>query len=174
MPFWNARRSTGRALADGTAARDIEPHLEPIQLFTAEARISGWMIAVEERILDFLSEHPVLRVCVDARADVWESVERGELLVVAPPPRTGPNPRRVHRQKRRVRATIGPYVVVGVYHVPPGATPEAFIQRARPAFIALTDAILSAGDERDGGEWFDVVIVNAGRIHDLTTLISLA
>ena len=173
MPFWNARRSATRNVVDGSAARDIQPHLEPIQLFTADGRVSGWMIALEERILDYLSAHAVLRVCVDPAADLWESVVRDELLVVAPPPLPQPNPRRIHRQKRRMRVAVGPYVVVGVFHGPPGASPEAYIQRARPSFIALTDAIVSAG-EQDGGELFDVVIVNAGRIHDLETLFSPA
>jgi hypothetical protein len=174
MAFWNARRSSAPTAVDGSAALGVQPRLEPIQLLTADRRISGWTIALEQRVLDFLSEHPVLRVCVDPQADVWESVARSELLVVAPPPRPQANPRRIHRQKRRVRVVVGPYVVSGAFHVPPGASPDAYLDRTRPPFIALTDAVVGSRDERAGGEWFEVVIVNATSVDELTPLLSLA
>jgi hypothetical protein len=132
------------------------------------------MIAVEERILDFLTAHPVLRVCTDPAADQWESFARSDLLMVAPPPLPNARPRQIHRQKRRVQVLIGSYVITGVIHVPPGSPPEAYLQRARPPFVALTDALVAPDTDPDRGELREVVIVNAAMITELKTLISLA
>jgi hypothetical protein len=171
MAFWNARRGTSETVSAGSAALASEPHLEAIEVFMEDGRTGGWMVAIEERILDFLIAHPLLRICVDPRADMWQSVSRDDILLVAPPPLPSSNPRRIHRQKRRVRAVVGPYSVVGVYHVPPGALPDAYIQRARPPFIALTDAVVTTHDEA-AGELYEVVIVNAQRLEGLTALLS--
>ena len=174
MPFWKVGRASQAGSIDGSAARAIEPHLEPIQLFTREARISGWIVALDERVTDILNQRETLRVCVDATADSWADVEREELFLVAPPPRGGPNPRRIHRHKRRIRILLGPYTVEGVAHLPPGMPLDPFLLRTRQRFVAVTDAIVTGEDERDGGENHPVVILNVNNMQELHVLLTLA
>lgn len=174
MPFWKVGRAAGSATVEGTAARAIEPRLEPIQLFTADRVVAGWIVAIDKRVTDLLNGRDTLRVCVDPAADTWADVERESLLLVAPPPRSGPNPRRIHRHKRRVRAVVGPYAVEGVAHLPPGMPLDPYLLRTRQPFVALTEAIVTRDDERDGGDLHSVVIVNVHNLEELHTLLTLA
>jgi hypothetical protein len=174
MAFWSIKRGTESKGVDGSAARSLEPHLEPIQLFTSDRRIAGWMIAIEDRVTDYLNSHPVLRVCVDPASDAWESVGRDELLVVAPPPLGAPSARRVHRLKRRVRFDLGPYAVEGLAHLPPGTALGPYLQRSRQPFLALTDAVVIQGDDRNSGEWFGTVIANVEGARASSSMIDLA
>ena len=174
MPFWKVGRASQAENFEGSAARAIEPHLEPIQLFTQEGRVAGWIVALDERVTDVLNRRETLRICVDPSADAWADVDRDELLLVAPPPRTGPNPRRIHRHKRRVRILLGRYTVEGVAHLPPGMPLDPFLLRTRQRFVAVTDAIVTGEDERDGGEMHPVVILNVHNMQELHALLTLA
>lgn len=174
MPFWKVGRATQAANIEGSAARSIEPHLEPIQLFTHDGRVTGWIVALDERVTDVLNRRETLRICVDASEDAWADVDRDELLLVAPPLRTGPNPRRIHRHKRRVRILLGRYTVEGVAHLPPGMPLDPFLLRTRQHFVAVTDAIVTDADERDGGETHPVVILNVHNMQELHALLTLA
>ena len=66
MTFWNWRRGTSTGVASGTAAAvAYMPELAPIELYTAETRIVGW---IEE------NKHPYFFVLnfesADANADI--------------------------------------------------------------------------------------------------------
>jgi hypothetical protein len=174
MPFWKVSRGSQPSLVDGSAARAPDPRLEPIQLFTTDGRLSGWIVALEERVTDVLNSREILRVCVDPITDTWADIEQEALLLVAPPPRGGANPRKIHRHKRRVRALVGRYTVEGVAHLPPGMPLDPYLLRTRQPFVALTDVILSDGDEREGGETHPVAIINVNNLEELHALLTIA
>lgn len=173
MPFWTIRRGTQTNTTDGSAARAIAPRLEPIQLFTAAARVEGWLVATEERVTDLLNQRASLRVCTDPATDTWESVDRGDLLVVAPPPLAAPTGRAIHRHKRRVMALVGPYVVEGIVHLPPGMPLDPYLLRTRQHFMPMTHAVV--GDpSRETGTTYPVVLVNVWNVSELRLLVTLA
>ncbi len=62
------RRATGAEITDGSTARDLAPHLEPISISTARGSFDGWIVAAERRVTDLLNDDPHLRVCLDAAA----------------------------------------------------------------------------------------------------------
>lgn len=174
MPFWNVRRGTASELSEGSAARDITPVLQPIQVFTAEHRVEGWIIASQERVTDLLNERDVMRICVDADSDRWETINRDQVLLVAPPERRTNPQRRVHRQKRRLMALVGSYVVSGVAHLQPGAGLDPYLLRTRQHFLPMTDAIVTHRTDPSVEHEFPVVIVNVGNLTELRALLAPA
>ncbi|MFN2418683.1 MAG: hypothetical protein ABR593_07120 [Candidatus Limnocylindria bacterium] len=175
MAFWTVRRGLSADLTDGSAAKALQPRLESIQLFTTERRIEGWVVALEERVTDVLNRRQSLRLCTEPGADVWEEVDRDDLLLVAPPPMPGKNMRAIHRSKRRVLVLVGPYAVEGIVHLPPGMPLDPYLLRTRQRFMAMTNVVMGvAGDDRDPGETLPVAIVNVHNVHELRALITLA
>ncbi len=173
MPFWNVRRGSQPALTEGSTAKALQPHLERIQLFTTHERVDGWMVAQGERITDLLNQRPALRVCIDPTADAWVDIARDDLLIVAPPP-LPPSPRRIHRQKHRVLASLGPYTVEGIAYLAPGAPLDPYLLRTRQRFMAMTNAIISTADDPDIGEPVSVAIVNVNNVDELRALLTIA
>ena len=139
MPFWN-RRVTGSQVTEGSAARDLAPHLERISVFTTQGSFDGWIVAGERRVTDMLNDHAHLRVCLDARADQWQMIDRDDILFVAPPPRATDPQRRISRRRNRLVALVGSYVVTGTAHIQPGATLDPYTLRRHVRFLPLTDA----------------------------------
>ena len=62
MTFWNWRRATGAAATSGTAAMAIATDLAPIELYTADTRIVGWVAANGRRVTDLLNQEGDLRL----------------------------------------------------------------------------------------------------------------
>ena len=62
MTFWNWRRGTALATSSGTAAVAIAPDLAPIELYTADTRIVGWVAPNGRRVTDLLNEADELRL----------------------------------------------------------------------------------------------------------------
>jgi hypothetical protein len=174
MPFWKVQRGTSATLTEGAAARAPEVHLEGVQLFTADGRSEGWIVAVEQRMSDVLNERPTLRVCTDPVADSWATYPRDELLVVGPPATVKPNPRRIHRRHHRALARVGPYTVEGIAHLPPGAPLDAYVLRKRQHFMAMTDAVVAWAGEPDSAQELPVVLVNLHAVDELRGLLTLA
>ena len=68
MTFWNWRRGTSAGVASGAAAAvAYMPELAPIELYTAETRIVGWIEANGLRVTDLLNAHDELRLWRPAR-----------------------------------------------------------------------------------------------------------
>lgn len=174
MPFWNTRRATSAGLTAGSTAHAVDVHLEGIQLFTATGRIQGWIVAVEERMSDVLNERNTLRICVDPALDSWETYRRDELLAVGPPPTINASPRRIHRRRHRVLARLGPYMIEGIAHLPPGTPLEAHLRRNRQHFMPMTDAVITSTDDEEPEQALPVVLVNLGVVDELKGLLTLA
>lgn len=173
MPFWKVSRATGSHLTEGSAARDAAPHLEPISVFTGRGSFEGWIVAAEKRVTDMLNEHQHLRVCLDAATDVWEAIDRNEILFVAPPERTTDPQRRIHRRKNRLVALVGPYVVTGTAYLSPGTDLDPFLLRRQVRFLPMTDAWVTHRTDPTVGLSRPVVIVNTANLVELRTAMAL-
>ena len=68
MTFWNWRRGNG-AVTSGSAAMAMAPDLAPIELYTAESRIVGWIAANGRRVTDLLNDQDELRIAPEPRPD---------------------------------------------------------------------------------------------------------
>ena len=167
MPFWRVRRATGGHITDGSAARDLAPHLEPISVFTARGSFDGWIVAAEQRVTDMLNEHPHLRVCIDAAADQWEMIDRDDIVFVAPPSRATDPQRRVSRRRNRLIALVGPYVVTGTAHFLPGTTLDPYTLRRQIRFLPLTDAWVTHRLDPSVDMGRPVLIVNTRNLIEL-------
>ena len=174
MPFWRVGRATGGQITDGSAARELAPHLEPISVFTARGNFDGWIVAAEQRVTDLLNDHPHLRVCLDAAADRWEDIDRDEILFVAPPERAADPQRRIHRRKNRLVAMVGPYVVTGTAHLQPGTTLSPYLLRSQVRFLPLTDAWVTHGTDQGVELGRPVVIANTAHLLELRPAMALA
>lgn len=62
MTFWNWRRGTGAATNAGSAAVALTTELAPIELYTADSRIVGWIAASGRRVTDLLNQEGELRL----------------------------------------------------------------------------------------------------------------
>ncbi len=62
VTFWNWRRGTGATSTSGTSAVALAADLAPIELYTADARIVGWIAANGRRVTDLLNEDAELRL----------------------------------------------------------------------------------------------------------------
>jgi hypothetical protein len=174
MPFWNIRRGVANAQFEGSAAREITPVLEPIQVFTAQRHIEGWIVAAQERVTDLLNQREVIRLCVQPDTDEWATIDRDDILLVAPPGRTTNPQRRVHRQKRRLMALVGSYVVTGVAHLQPGAGLDPYLLRTRQHFLPMTNAVVTHRTDPSVEHQLPVVIVNVGNLTELRALLAPA
>lgn len=173
MPFWKVQRSTGANVTDGSAARDPTPSIEPIQVFTSERYLGGWVVATQERMTDVLNARESLRICVDATADVWETIDRDDILLVAPPERSTDPQRRIHRRKDRIVAQLGPYLVTGTVHLQPGISLDPYLLRTRQHFLPMTDAILRSRIDPTWEQQLPVVIVNVQHMMELRSQLSV-
>jgi hypothetical protein len=173
MPFWKVSRATGSQLTEGSAARDLEPHLEPISVFTARGSFDGWIVAAEKRMTDLLNEHPNLRVCLDAATDHWETVDRDDILFVAPPERATDPQRRISRRRNRIVALVESFVVTGTAHVQPGATLDPYLLRRQVRFLPLTDAWVTHRTDPEVAFSRPVLIVNTMNLVELRSAMTV-
>jgi hypothetical protein len=163
LPGWFRRRPSG------SSEPDVAPP-PPQVLATVEIYDAGGSHGMEidtggARITDLLNASecgPPSRPADDEKANAvqgWLPLDLDAVLLLIPPPRTTDPQRRLHRPRQAVRVQVGPYVVIGGAHVPPGTQATAFILRHRQHFVALTDASISNGS---GDTEFDapVVLVN--------------
>jgi hypothetical protein len=173
MPFWNVRRSSGASATEGSAARDLTPVIEPVQVFTTDRCLGGWVVATQERMTDVLNARESIRLCVDATNDLWETIDRDDILFVAPPERPSDPRRRIHRRKNRIVAQIGPYLVAATLHLQPGAQLDTYLLRTRQHFLPMTNAVLTSRVDPTLEHQLPVMIVNVRHMMELRTQLSV-
>jgi hypothetical protein len=173
MPFWNVRRSRGASATEGSAARDLTPVIEPVQVFTTDRCLGGWVVATQERMTDVLNARESIRLCVDATDDLWETIDRDDILLVAPPERSSDPRRRIHRRKNRIAAQLGPYLVTGTLHLTPGTQLDTYLLRTRQQFLPLTNAVVSSRVDPTFEQQLPVVIVSVRHMMELRTQLSV-
>ena len=194
MSFWNWRRGPGPSATQGSAAVALSAssELAPIELYTADARIVGWLAPNGRRVTDLLSTQDELRLWrpspgpLDDRSEPlagvpadpaahgeWESLATERVILAMPPEWRASRQLRLHRRLRRAAVVAGPFNVTGNVHLAPGVEIGLHVVRTQ-RFIPLTDAyILHAGDP-PFEHVVSVAIVNSAHVAQIVPLVTLA
>ncbi len=141
MTFWNWRRGTGAAATSGSSAIALATDLAPVELYTADARIVGWIAANGQRVTDLLNGQDELHLWhpspgpidgavaagepsavgdPDAGNGEWQALATDRIILAMPPEWRASRQLRLHRRLRRVALSAGPFSVTGNLHLPPG------------------------------------------------------
>jgi hypothetical protein len=195
VTFWNWRRGTGATTAtSGSSAVAVAGDLAPVELYTADARIVGWISANGHRVTDLLNASDELHLWhpspgpLDSQAGAepggpgdpeqgsgeWQTLAADRVVLAMPPEWRASRQLRLHRRLRRVAVAAGPFSVTGNIHLPPGAEvgPELLVRGQR--WLPLTEAYLLHSGEPPFEHVVSVVIVNTAHIAQITPLVTLA
>ena len=191
MTFWNWRRGPGPSATQGSAAIAAAPELAPIELYTADARIVGWIAPNGQRVTDLLSTRDELRLWrpspgpLDERhlpvsgppangdSGDWESLPTARVILAMPPEWRASRQLRLHKRLRRAALAAGPFSVTGNIHLHPGVDIGPHLLRST-SFMPLTDAYLLHTGEPPFEHVVSVVIVNAAHVSQIVPLVTLA
>ena len=192
MTFWNWRRGPGPSATQGSVAIATAPELAPIELYTADARIVGWIAPNGQRVTDLLSTKDELRLwrpspgpldemgppteADAARAEEngeWESLATARVILAMPPEWRASRQLRLHKRLRRAALAAGPFSVTGNIHLQPGVEVGPHLLRSS-GFIPLTDAYLLHNGDPPFEHVVSVVIVNAAHVSQMVPLVTLA
>ncbi|HSM38271.1 MAG TPA: hypothetical protein VK838_02980 [Candidatus Limnocylindrales bacterium] len=192
MTFWNWRRGTSPTSTSGTAAMAMNTELAPIELYTAEARIVGWIAADGHRVTDLLNERDELRLWHPTPGPIegpgsknapppnlddngeWQELLTELVLLAMPPEWRASRQLRLHRKLRRVAVAAPPFTVTGNVHLPPGAQPGSEYMFRRQRFMPLTEAHILHDGEPPFEHVVSVVIVNTVHVTEMVPLVTLA
>lgn len=176
MSFWSRGRR-GREPVESAEALPGTSELAAVEFWAADQRTVAALDLSQYRLTDLLNRgEPLSVVLLDGPPEdqsqripahpgqAWSRLEAGSSLLVLPPPQPSNPGRHLHRPRQPVEIHIGPFVVSGMVHVPPGSQAAAFLLRQNARFAAVTNAAI-----RDGGlpgfeQRADVVLVNMRRI----------
>jgi len=194
VTFWNWRRSAG-ATTSGTSAVALGSDLAPIELYTADARIVGWISSGGRRVTDLLNEQDSLRLWrpspgpIDGAdlvrptrddsppgdaAGEWQELATAQVVLAMPPEWRAARQLRLHRKLRRVALVAGDFSVTGNLHLAPGTEPGPHLLRRGARYLPLTEAYLLHRADPPFEHVVSVVIVNTAHVTQLTTLVTLA
>ncbi len=191
MTFWNWRRGPGPSATQGSAAVAMSPDLAPIELYTADARIVGWIAPNGQRVTDLLSSQDELRLwrpspgAMDDRSmpvpepgmpgdnGEWESLATDRVILAMPPEWRASRQLRLHRRLRRAACLAGPFNVTGNIHLAPGVEVGLHLLRSQ-RFIPLTDAYILHDGEPPFEHVVSVAIVNSAHVAKIVPLVTLA
>jgi hypothetical protein len=191
VTFWNWRRGPVPSGTQGSAAVAMAPELAPIELYTADSRIVGWIAPNGQRVTDLLSSQTELRLwrpspgALDetgmptpngvepGASGEWQSLATARVILAMPPEWRASRQLRLHRRLRRAAILAGPFNVTGNVHVPPGVEVGLHLVRTQ-AFVPLTDAYILHNGEPPFEHVVSVVLVNGAHVAQIQPLVSLA
>ena len=191
MTFWNWRRGPGSSATQGSAALAAAPELAPIELYTADSRIVGWIAPEGQRVTDLLNNQGELRlwrpspgpldavVSPSANGKLpgdngeWESLATAQVILAMPPEWRASRQLRLHRRLRRAAVVAGPFNVTGNVHLHPGVEVGIHLVRNQ-SFVPLTDAYILHNGEPPFEHVVSVVLVNSAHVSQMVPLITLA
>ena len=191
MTFWNWRRGPGPMASEGNAAIASAPDLAPIELYTADSRIVGWLAPQGQRVTDLLTGRDELRLWRPSPGPLdqtgppdprdaeggengeWESVATARVILAMPPEWRASRQLRLHRRLRRAALAAGPFNVTGNVHLPPGGDIGQHLLRSH-RFLPLTDAYLLHDGEPPFEHVVSVVLVNTAHVTTIVPLVTLA
>jgi hypothetical protein len=192
VTFWNWRRGPGPAAAHGSAALAASPELAPIELYTADTRIVGWIAPHGQRVTDLLATRDELRLWrpspgpldetePPAETDLstagengeWESLPIARVVLAMPPEWRASRQLRLHKRLRRVAMAAGAFSVTGNIHLQPGIEVGPHLLRST-GFIPLTDAYLLHTGEPSFEHVVSVALVNTAHVSQIVPLVTLA
>jgi hypothetical protein len=189
VTFWNWRRATGAAAVQGTAAVALNAELAPIELYTADTRIVGWVAPNGQRVTDLLNSQNELRlwhpspgaldatdppiVSAPGEGGEWQTLATARIILAMPPEWRASRQLRLHRRLRRAAMSAGPFSITGNVHVLPGAEVGHHLLRGH-AFLPLTDAYLLHNGDPPFEHVVSVLIVNTAHVDQIVPLVTLA
>jgi hypothetical protein len=192
VTFWNWRRGPGPSATQGNAAVAASADIAPIELYTADARIVGWIAPNGRRVTDLLSTQDELRLwrpspgsldgdappALDASAlpgetGEWESLATDRVILAMPPEWRASRQLRLHRRLRRAAIHAGPFNVTGTVHLAPGVEVGPHLLRSH-RFIPLTDAYILHDGDPPFEHVVSVAIVNTAHVSQIVPLMTLA
>lgn len=171
---------------------NLATDLAPIELYTADSRIVGWIAPNGQRVTDLLSTSDELRLwrpspgpldelgpapdAAPAQLDEhgeWESIPTARVVLAMPPEWRASRQLRLHRRLRRAAVLAGPFSLTGNVHLAPGM--EIGIHLARTdRFLPLTDAHVLHNGEPPFEHVVSVTLVNTAHVAQIVPLVSLA
>jgi hypothetical protein len=191
VTFWNWRRGPSPAATQGSAAVAAAPELAPIELYTADARVVGWIAPHGQRVTDLLAGRDELRLWRPSPGPLddteppntdsppagengeWESLATARVILAMPPEWRASRQLRLHKRLRRAALEAGPFSVTGNIHLQPGVEVGPHLLRGA-GFLPLTDAYLLHTGEPPFEHVVSVVIVNAAHVSQIVPLVTLA
>ena len=180
MGFWSRGRRDKEPEEIPTVAAPTPTSLSVVEFWSAGQRTLAGLDLSRERLTDLINREdflPVVRLegqpedfsqPIEMRAgQQWSRLSVGDALLILPPPQPTDPSRRLHRPRQPVEIVVGPFLVSGMVHVPPGAQAAGFLLRQNARFAAVTRAAVRDSG-RDGFEQHaDVVLVNMRRIETI-------
>lgn len=192
MTFWNLRRGgPGPSATQGSSALAVAPELAPIELYTADSRIVGWIAPGGQRVTDLLSSQDELRLWRPSPGPLddtsvpsvngklpgdngeWASLPTAQVILAMPPEWRASRQLRLHRRLRRAAVTAGPFNITGNVHLQPGVEVGLHLVRNQ-TFIPLTDAYILHNGEPPFEHVVSVVIINSAHVSQIVPLVTLA
>jgi len=192
VTFWNWRRGPGPSATQGNVAMAASVEIAPIELYTADTRIVGWIAPNGRRVTDLLSTQDELRLwrprpdaldgeampaadpaALPGDAGEWETLATDRVILAMPPEWRASRQLRLHRRLRRAALHAGPFSVTGNVHLAPGVEVSHHLLRSQ-RFIPLTDAYILHGGEPPFEHVVSVAIVNAAHVSQIVPLMTLA
>lgn len=191
MTFWNWRRGPGPSATQGSAAIAMAPELAPIEIYTADSRIVGWIAPSGQRVTDLLTSTDELRLWrpspgplddtgipatnkqIGGETGEWQSLPTAQVILAMPPEWRASRQLRLHRRLRRAALLAGPFSVTGNIHLQPGVGVGPHLLRG-DSFLPLTDAHILHDGEPPFEHVVSVVIVNAIHVAQIVPLVTLA
>jgi hypothetical protein len=161
---WFGRRPSRSA---GIEVVSPPPEVDTVEVFDASGSRQMQIDTKGVRISDLLNaeegivpSRPVSDEEPTAQGGRWLPLDLHATLLLIPPSRPTDARQRLHRPRQAVRLQVGPYVVTGGAHVPPGTQPTAFLLRHRRRFVPLTDAWIVGGPDERAAFSAPIVLVN--------------
>jgi hypothetical protein len=162
---------------------DVGPtptRLSVVEFWAARQRTLAGLDLSQARLTDLINREDFLPVVlldgqpedlsqpIEMRADQqWSRVSVGDALLILPPPQVTDPSRRLHRPRQPVEILIGPFVVSGMAHVPPGAQAAGFLFRQNARFAPVTRAAVRDSGREGFEQRAGVVLVNMRRIETI-------
>jgi len=181
VSFWlKGRRGKELEEAPAVIAAPTATRLSVVEFWAASQRTLVGMDLGQGRLTDLINGADFLSVVLldgqpedpsqaieMRRSQRWSRLAVGDALLILPPPQaTDPN-RRLHRPRQPVEIAIGPFLVSGMVHVPPGAQAAGFLLRQNARFVAVTRAAVRDSQLEGFEQRADVVLVNMRMIETI-------
>jgi len=194
LTFWNWRRGPNPPATHGSAALAAStPELVPIELYTLESRIVGWIAPNGHRVTDVLNSRPEIRLWrpspgpLDAKSmpspdtdtdeaagnGEWHSLRTEHIVLAMPPEWRASRQLRLHRRLDRAAVSAGPFSITGNIHMTPGVEIGPHLLQIQ-SFLPLTDAHILHNAEPHFEHVVSVVIINTEHVSEIQPLVSLA
>lgn len=173
MSFWSRGRRDKESADPPSADAETTPRLAVVEFWAANRRTLVGMDLSQDRLTDLVNRQDSLPVVlldeqpedpskpIEMRpGQQWTQLSIADALLILAPPQTTDPLRRLHRPRQRVEVVIGPFIVSGMVHVPPGAQAAGFLMRQNLRCAPITRAAVRDSGLTGFEQRADVVLVN--------------